>query len=82
MRRGLIFVRRAGLCETRYLQDAVEVMFDGIGDDDTLCESNETCIYSPNAGFYQGHGPLISAGAFSDGVITGVTLLKYTNNGR
>ncbi len=75
-------VYAAGLCETRYLQDAVEVAFDGIGDDDTLCESNETCIYSPNAGFYQGHGPLISAGAFTDGVITGVTLLKYTSNGR
>jgi hypothetical protein len=72
----------ASLCQTSYLQDAVEVPFDGIGDDDTLCESNETCVYSPNAGFYQGHGALVSAGAFTDGTIKGVTLLKYATNGR
>jgi hypothetical protein len=72
----------ASLCETTYVQDAVEVPFDGIGDDDTLCESNETCVYSPNAGFYQGHGALVSAGTFTDGIITGVTLLKYATNGR
>ncbi|MBI5495243.1 MAG: hypothetical protein HY904_09440 [Deltaproteobacteria bacterium] len=71
-----------GLCETRFLKNAVEIMFDGIGDDDTLCESGETCLFSPNAGFYQGHGALESAGAFVDGQITGVTLQRYPSNGR
>lgn len=69
-------------CESRFLRDSVELIFDGEGDDDNLCESNETCLYSPNAGGYQGHGALVSAGAFTDGEITGVTLLRYETNGR
>lgn len=70
------------VCQSTFLANAVEVMGDGIGNDNLLCESGETCIYMPNIGGYQGHGPLISAGAFTDGVVTGVTLLKYTTNGR
>lgn len=61
--------------------DAVEIIGDGIGDDDLLCESDEACMASPNVGAYQGHGELVDAGAFTDGVITGVTLLRYANNG-
>jgi hypothetical protein len=72
------------LCQSTYLVNAVEVMDDTIlaNNGNLLCESGETCIYMPNIGAYQGHGPLISAGAFTDGVVTGVTLLKYTTNGR
>jgi hypothetical protein len=69
-------------CRTTYLRNAIEAFNDGIGNDNSLCESGETCIFSPNLGAYQGHGDLISAGAFTDGTITGVTLLKYANNGR
>jgi hypothetical protein len=69
-------------CETTFLRGAVEIVDDGIGDDDTLCESNETCLYSPNAGGYQGHGSLISAGAFTPGTLTGITLVRYETNGR
>lgn len=63
------------------LRNASEIHGDGIGNDDFLCESNETCLYTPNIGAYQGHGNLIWAGPFTDGVITGVTLMKYENNG-
>jgi hypothetical protein len=52
------------------------------GDGDGLCESGETCLYLPNIGAYQGHGALVDAGAFVDGVVTGVTLLRYESNGR
>jgi hypothetical protein len=69
------------LCEATFLRDAVEVSSDNIGDDDTLCESGETCIFSPNAGYYQGHGNLVDAG-FVNGTLTGITLLRYENNGR
>ncbi len=64
------------------LRNAVEIMGDGIGNDNGLCESNETCLYTPNIGSYQGHGSLVSAGAFTNGAITGVTLMKYATNGR
>jgi hypothetical protein len=37
-----------------FLKYAYEVVGDGVGDDDMLCESNEGCIYSPNQGAYQG----------------------------
>jgi len=68
-------------CETTFLINAVEVVADGIGNDNGLCESDETCIYTPNIGAYQGHGNLVSAGTFTDGTITGVTLVRYEDNG-
>lgn len=69
-------------CQSTFLPRATEIMEDGVGDDDALCESNETCLFLPNLGSYAGHGPLVSAGAFTDGSITGVTLLRHATNGR
>lgn len=66
---------------TEILRTAVEVMDDSIGNDNLLCESNETCLYTPNISAYQGHGDLVSAGTFTDGTITGVTLMRYEMNG-
>jgi len=68
-------------CETTFLRNAVEIMDNGLGNENGLCESNETCLYTPNIGAYQGHGNLISAGPFTNGVITNVTLMKYEFNG-
>jgi parallel beta-helix repeat protein len=67
---------------TQFLRKAVEMPGDGIGNDNTLCESSETCIYLPNIGSYQGHGDFVSAGPFVDGVLTGIRLMRYQNNGR
>jgi hypothetical protein len=69
-------------CESLFLAAAVEILGDAIGDDDGLCESSETCLYSPNIGVYQGHGNLVSAGSFTDGTLTGITLMQYETNGR
>ena len=69
-------------CTSTYLNHAMEVMDDGIGNENLLCESGETCIFTPNIGSYQGHGTLVSAGTFSDGTISNVTLMKYNINGR
>ena len=66
---------------TTFLRHALEILGDGIGNDDGLCESGETCVYLPNIGAYQGHGNLIDAGAFTDGAVTGVTLKRYGTNG-
>lgn len=63
---------------TTFLRHAMELY----GDGDGLCESNETCLYTPNIGAYQGHGLLVSAGAFTDGAISGVKLMQYQYNGR
>jgi len=63
---------------TTFLRNAVELT----GNSNSLCESGETCLYTPNIGAYQGHGNLVSAGTFTDGTITGVTLMKYETNGR
>ena len=70
----------------------MEVIGDGIGNENGFCESNEACIFTPNVGAYQGHGNLVSANTpvsntptCSDigtgGTITNVTLYKYENNG-
>ena len=65
-----------------FLRNAVEIMFDEIGNDNGLCESDETCLYTPNIGAYQGHGDLIPAGTIgTGGVISNVTLMQYENDG-
>ena len=65
---------------TTYLRNASEIIGTG-GNDDGLCETDETCLFTPNIGSYQGHGALQSAGPFTGGAITGVTLMKYPSNG-
>jgi hypothetical protein len=48
-----------------------------------LCESGETCVYSPNFGAYQGEGDPLSQApcVFSDGTVAGVTMYAYPTNG-
>ncbi len=69
-------------CYTKYLRNAIELVNDGFGNDNGLCESGERCLYTPNIGAYQGHGDLVSAGTFTSGSISGVTLLRHATNGR
>jgi parallel beta-helix repeat protein len=61
-----------------FLRHALELEGNGNG----LCESGEICLYTPNIGAYQGHGDLVSAGPFTNGAITNVTLMQYQHNGR
>ena len=70
------------ITNTTFLRHAVEISGDGIGNDNGLCETGETCVYTPNIGSYQGHGGLVSAGTFTDGTLTGITLMQYATNGR
>lgn len=67
---------------TMFLANATEIIGDGIGNENGLCESNETCLYTPNIGSYQGHGALVPVSGFSNGVLSDITLLKYESNGR
>ena len=39
-----------------FLSNAIEIMGDDIGNDNSLCETDEACILTPNIGSYQGHG--------------------------
>jgi hypothetical protein len=70
--------------QNKFLNFASEILFDLTGDDDGLCESGESCIYSPNFGYYQGIGSFTSACTFYSGPgtgnITGVTLKAYQTN--
>lgn len=68
--------------DVTFLRNAVELPDDGIGNDDLFCESNETCLYTPNMGSYQGHGSLVSAGYIgTGGQLENITLMKYETNG-
>jgi parallel beta-helix repeat protein len=71
-------------CATTFLRRASEIRADGLGNDNTLCESGETCLHMRNIGSYQGHGNLVAVDVpFVDGLtLTGITLLRYENNGR
>jgi hypothetical protein len=53
-------------CVTTYLKYARELLYDEIGNDNGLCESNEACLTSPNIGAYQGRGdPQLLQASFS-----------------
>lgn len=71
-----------------FLKCATEMLDDFVGDDDGLCETDERCVYTPNIGAYQGHGTLtrvklgrIDYDNFVPGVVSGVTMFVYPNNG-
>ncbi len=64
------------------LRNAVEIQGGETGDKDTLCESGERCLYTPNIGRYQGHGNLIEAGTIgSGGPVENIILMQYETNG-
>jgi hypothetical protein len=70
-----------------FLKNAVEIIdsTNAQNDHDGLCESNETCLYTPNFGAYQGHGSLQTctfSGTVSSTTIGGVTVYFYGTNGR
>ena len=65
-----------------YLLNAMEIIGDEIGDDNGLCETNETCIYAPNIGAYQGSGDYSTKTCvFQNGIVTGVQMYAYPVNG-
>ncbi len=73
-----------------FLLNAFEIMNDYststgalIGDDDGLCETGESCIFSPNVGSYQGHGDYTTSGSIlcaGGNGVTNVTLYGYPTN--
>ncbi len=72
-----------GECKTTFLKNASEIMNDGIGDENGLCNSNETCLFTPNLGHYQGHGNLVAVSTIgSGGTLENIKLMQYDTNGR
>jgi parallel beta-helix repeat protein len=72
----------AGGGSVTLLLNAVEQRDAATGDNDGLCESGETCLYTPNIGAYQGHGALQSAGSIgSGGTVENIQLVEYAGNG-
>ena len=63
-------------------EEATELIGDFVGNDNGLCESNETCLATPNIGAYQGHGVLVRVGSIgAGGVLEHITLVRYASNG-
>jgi hypothetical protein len=69
-------------CSSTFLPGAIEVFFDGAGNDNALCEAGETCLVTPNIGAYQGHGALVSRGSTSStAAVPNVQLVGHAMNG-
>jgi len=71
-----------------YLLNAQEIVdpfnpyYSNTGNHNGLCESGDTCIYTPNFGAYQGEGTLQHCTFVqSGGPVSGVTMYGYTTNG-
>jgi len=79
---GAVFDSGSSTCVSTFLRNAYERFDDGIGNENGLCESDETCIVTPNIGAYQGHGSLTSAGSIgTGGAVENVTLMQWDTNG-
>jgi hypothetical protein len=79
--KGSVFDPVGPRCTTTHLARAWELLHDATGNDDGLCESGERCLWAPNLGAYQGHGPLVPVSGFVDGAISDVKLFRYKHNG-
>lgn len=75
---GNVTVSSAGTTPITYLRVAVELIGTG-GNNNGLCESNETCLYTPNFGAYQGEGDYTKKWCNIDGsgIIKNVKLFSY-----
>lgn len=62
-----------------FLTNAMEILGDGVGNDNSLCETGENCIYTPNFGAYQGEGDYMSQGTciFQNGTVSNVKMYAY-----
>jgi hypothetical protein len=70
-------------CSVTFLENAQEVLEDGVGNENGLCESSERCVVTRNFGAYQGHGALLPDSTIGGGgPIQNVMLLRYELNGR
>lgn len=70
-----------------FLKNAVEIINPnsknyGTGNHDGLCESGESCIYTPNFGVYQGEGSVGSCVFDPQGGLTGISIFGFLQNGR
>ena len=63
-------------CVVNYMPLAQEIIDDGIGNDNGLCEGGETCLYATNSGVYQGHGDTEALTG-----LDGIHLIRYLSNG-
>jgi hypothetical protein len=74
-----------GLCYISLLRNSVELIGDGVGNDNGLCEANEDCLVTPNIGAYQGHGNIVSASTVGSKCVDipslGIKLYQYEFNG-
>lgn len=68
-------------CETAFVATAVEIIGDGWGNDNGLCEAAELCVELVDDGAYQGHGALALAGTVTVGS-GAANLYRYAANGR
>ncbi len=70
-------------CSSLFLRNAVELLEDEQGNNNGLCESDETCVATPNIGSYQGHGGHTVVGTIGEGtILERITLVQRANNGR
>lgn len=65
-----------------FMKNAIEIEGDGYGNDNTLCESAERCIYAPNIGAYQGEGDYTAGGScITTGTVVGAKIYQYPTTG-
>lgn len=69
----------ASLLNFTFLTNAQEILGDGKGNDNALCESGEECLYTPHFGAYQGEGDFYSHDSclFQNGTISNVKMYAY-----
>ncbi len=80
---GIVYTHMRSTSAITFLANALEIVGDGIGNDDALCQSDETCLFTPNLGAYQGHGTIVDLVVLPTvGPLTNITVRNHATNGR
>ena len=77
----LSYTYRGGTIPFLYLNNSSEILGDNIGNDNGLCEANESCISTTNIGSYFGHGSIILNTSNTTALANNIILYDYSLNG-
>ncbi len=75
------YTYRGGTIPFLYLNNSSEILGDNIGNDNGLCEANESCVSATNIGSYFGHGSLTLNTSNTIASTNNITLYDFNENG-
>ena len=75
---GAVWTAATSTCDLTFLRRAIEIVGDGVGNENGICQSGEDCLLLRHIGAYQGTGNLVQVQTIgTGGTIENVNLFEY-----